>query len=192
MQKFDTNGNYLLQFGSCGSSAGQLSSSYGIAIHNDKAYIADSMNRRISVFHTIGQFYNTFGSDVLGYPRDVAVSADKYLVVAGYNPSCIWTFTLDGHCIGKFGTSGSGRCEFIDPQGITGDLNGFIVVADTFNHRVSIFDQNGKFIHSFGSKGSANGQFNNPRGIAFSPNGSIYFSDYSNKRIQIFSIFSDF
>ena len=189
VQKFDTNGNYLLQFGSKGSSAGQLSSPHGIAIHKDKAYIADYSNKRVSVFHTNGQFYNTFGSDVLGNLEDVAVSADKYLVVAGYEPHCIYTFTLDGHYIGKFGTEGSGMCEFNDPRGITGDLNGFIIVADTNNHRVSIFDEYGGCIHSFGSNGSANGQFIGPRGIALSPNGSIYVSDYGNKRIQIFSDF---
>ena len=189
VQKFDTNSNYLLQFGSNGSSAGQLSGPYGIAIHKDKAYIADYSNKRVSVFHTNGQFYNTFGSDVLGYARDVAVSADKYLVVAGYNPHCIYTFTLDGHYIGKFGTRGSGMCEFNDPRGITGDLNGFIIVADTNNNRVSIFDEHGGCIHSFGSNGSANGQFSGPHGIALSPNGSIYVSDSSNKRIQMFSDF---
>ena len=189
VQKFHTNGNQLLQFGSNGSSAGQLSGPIGIAVHKDKAYIADYNNKRVSVFHTNGQFYKIFGSDVLGHPMDVAVSADKYLVVAGYEPHCIYTFTLDGHYIGKFGTKGSGMCEFNDPYGITGDLNGFIIVADTNNHRVSIFDEHGGCIHSFGSRGSANGQFSSPFGIALSPNGSIYVSDYSNKRIQIFSNF---
>ena len=189
VQKFDTSGNYLLQFGSNGSSAGQLNYPHGIAIHKDKAYIADNSNKRVSVFHTNGQFYNTFGSDVLGYARDVAVSADKYLVVAGYNPCYICTFTLDGHYVGKFGTRGSGMCEFNNPCSITGDLNGFIIVADTNNHRVSIFDEHGGYIHSFGSNGSANGQFSGPHGIALSPNGSIYVSDYDNKRIQIFSDF---
>ena len=189
VQKFDTNSNYLLQFGSNGSRAGRLNYPHGIAIHKDKAYIADCGNKRVSVFHTNGQFYNTFGSDVLGYARDVAVSADKYLVVAGCDPDCIYTFTLDGHYIGKFGTKGSGMCEFNSPYGITGDLNGFIIVADTNNHRVSIFDEHGGCIHSFGSRGSANGQFNRPHGIALSLNGSIHVIDRDNKRIQIFSDF---
>ena len=187
VQKFDTTGNYLLQFGSKGSSAGQLYYPHGIAIHNDMVHIADYHNKHVSVFQTNGQFYDIFGSDVLGYPTDVAVGADKYLVVAGCGPHCIYTFTLDGHYIGKFGTKGSGRCEFNDPQGVTSDLNGFIIVADTSNHRVAIFDKDGNCIHCFGSNGSANGQFNCPYGIALSPNGNIYVSDIDNKRIQIFS-----
>ena len=159
----------------------------GIAIHKDKAYITDNSNKRVSVFHINAQFYNTFASDVLGYPTDVTVCVDKYLVVTGYDPHCIYTFTLDRHYIGKFGTGGSSRCEFNDPSGLTTDLNGFIIVADIGNHRVSIFDKDDNCIHSFGSKGSAKGQFSSPNGIALSPNGSIYVCDYDNKRIQIFS-----
>ena len=187
VQKFDINGNYLLQFGSRGASDGQLDGPYGIAVHNDKVYIADYHNKRVSVFQTNGQFYNTIGSNILGKLEDVAISADKYLVVAGYNPDCIYTFILDGHYIGKFGTKGSGRREFDDPYGIIGDSYGFIIVVDSNNHRVSIFDKHHHCIHCFGSNGSANGQFNCPRGIALSPNGSIYVSDHCNKRIQIFS-----
>ena len=181
VQKLDIHGNYLLQLGSSGSSAGQVRSPMGIAIHKDKAYIADSGNKRISVFQANnGQFYDTFGSDVLGQPKDVAVSTDKYLVVAGQEPNGIYTFTLDGHYVGKFGTQ-RGVCN--SPYGITSDVNGFIIVTDTSNHRVSIFNNKGKHIHQFGF----NGQFNNPRGIALGPDGSIYVCDSSNKRIQIFS-----
>ena len=187
VQKFDTNGNYLQKFGSRGASGGQLYCPDGITVHKDKVYIADYYNKRVSVFQTNGQFYNTIGSDVLGYLEDVAVSADKYLVVTGYEPHCIYTFTLDGNYIGKFGIKGSGRCEFNHPHGIIGDSYGFIIVTDTDNNCVSIFDKHHHCIHCFGSYGSANGQFNIPRGIALSPNGNIYVSDCSNKRIQIFS-----
>ena len=189
VQKFDTNGNYLHKFGSRGASDGQLDGPNGIAVYKDKVYIADYFNKRISVFQTNGQFYNTFGSDVLGYLKGVAVSADKYLIVAGYEPHCIYTFRLDGHYMGKFGTKGSGRCEFNDPRGIIGDSYGFVIVADTHNHRVSIFDKDHNCIHCFGSKGTAIGQFSCPCGIAVSPNGSIYVTDRDNKRIQIYSKF---
>ena len=189
VQKFNTNGNYLDKFGSRGASDGQLDSPIGIAVYKDKVYIADYSNKRVSVFQTNGQFYTTIGSDVLGKLEDVAVSADKYLIVAGYNPDCIYTFRLDGYYLGKFGTKGSGRCEFNDPYGIICDSNGFIIVADSGNHRVSIFDKDHNCIHCFGSNGTANGQFRCPRGIAVSPNGSIYVTDYGNKRIQIFSNF---
>ena len=187
VQKFDTNGNYLLQFGSRGASDGQLYYPYGVTVHNDKVYIADFSNKLISVFQTNGKFCISFGSDQLCRPIDVTVSANNNLLVAEYSNSCIYTYTLDGHYVGKFSAPGSGRGQLQYPYSLTTDLNGFIIVADTFNHRVSIFDKDGKCIHCFGSNGSANGQFNYPRGIAVSPNGSLYVSDLGNKRIQIFS-----
>ena len=187
VQKFDTNGNYLLQFGSQGASDGQLKNPYGVTVHNDKVYIADYSNKRISVFQTNGKFCISFGSDQLGSPIDVTVSANNHLLVADNSNSCIYTYTLDGHYVGKFGTRGTGKDQLQHPHGLTTDLNGFIIVADTHNHRVSIFYKDGKCIHCFGSNGSANGQFNSPLGIAVSPNGSLYVSDNNNKRIQIFS-----
>ena len=189
VQKFDSNGNYLLQFGSEGSSDGQLNNPYGVTVHNDKVYIADYGNKRISVFQTNGKFCISFGSDKLGQPQDIAVSSKRYLVVADYNPHGIYTFTLDGYYVGKFGTQGTGRCEFNDPHSLTTDLNGFILVADTRNHRVLIFDKDNNCMHCFGSNGSSNGQFNTPRGIALSPNGNIYVSDHGNERIQMFSYY---
>ena len=202
VQKFDTNGNYLLHLGSKGASDGQLNYPHmhgvsdgqlnyphGVTVHNDKVYIADYGNKRISVFQTDGKFSISFGSDQLGGPTDVTVSANNHLLVADYSNGCIYTYTLNGRYVGKFGTPGSGRGQLNGPRSLTTDLNGFIIVADTFNHRVSIFDKDHNYIHCFGSYGTANGQFDHPYGIAVSPNGSIYVSDHYNKRIQIFSDF---
>ena len=189
VQKFDTNGNYLLQFGSKGASDGQLNGPYGVTVHNDKVYIADYSNKRISVFQTNGKFCISFGSDQLGGPIDITVSANNHLLVADLTNNCIYTYTLDGHYVRKFSTSGSGRGHLSSPRSLTTDLNGFIIVADRDNHHVSIFDKDHNCIHCFGSNGTANGQFSSPRGIAVSPNGSIYVSDTDNKRIQIFSNF---
>ena len=184
VQKFDTNGNYLLQFGSKGSTDGQLNGPYGIIIHDNKVYVADRGNKRISVFN--GQICFTFGSDHLADASDVAVSSDNQLLVADRSNHCICAFTLDGHYVGKFGALGSGRGQLSSPF-LTTDLNGFIIVAECSNKRVSIFDKYGNHVHCFGSKGSANGQFSDPYGVAVSPNGRIYVSDRGNSRIQIFS-----
>ena len=186
VQKFNTSGDYLLQVGSKGASDGQLSNPLGITVHNNKVYIVEHGNKRISVFQTNGKFCISFGADLLGNPADVAVSADNHLLIADSGDNCIYTFTLDGHYVRKFGTQGSDRGQLNGPHGLATDLNGFIIVADTSNHRVMIFDKDHNNIHCFGSEGSANGQFICPDGIALGPNGSIYVSDTGNKRIQIY------
>jgi len=185
VQKFDINGNYFLQFGGRGSGDGQLSSPNGITTHNGRVYIADCCNDRVSVFQYTGQFCNSFGSDQLGNPYDVAVTVNNHLLVADGTGHRIVTFTLDGQFVGKFGTKGSNRGQLNCPYSIATDNSGSIIVTDN-NHRVSIFDQVGNFTHCFGSRGSADSQFNNPYYVALDPNGSIYVSDYENKRIQIF------
>ena len=186
VQKFDTNNYCLLQFGRKGASDGQLKHPCGITVHCDNVYIADCGNKRISVFQTNGKFCISFGSDQLGGPSDVAVSANNHLLIADYSRSCIYTFTLNGHYVGKFGTKGSGRGQLNGPYSLTTDLYGFIIVADTYNNRVQIFDKDGNCINCFGSSGSRDGEFNYPYGIALSTNGNIYVSDTNNGRIQIF------
>ena len=187
VQKFTIDGKYLLQFGGKGSENGKLQLPRGVAVHNHKVYVTDCNNHRISVFKTDGKFHHTIGSGQLGIPYDVTVNGNNQLLVADYDHHCIYTFTLDGDYVGKFGTKGTGRGQLSGPHVVAVDLYGFILVADTCNYRVSIFDKDGNFVHCFGSKGSAIGQFQCPYGIAVSANGNVYVSDRDNKRIQVFS-----
>ena len=188
VQKFDINGAYLLQFGTQGSGSGQLYYPIGITFHNDKLYVAEHNNQRVSVFHPDGQFSHIIGSGHLKYPWYTAVSSKDQLLVANSGHHCISVFTLDGDYVGKFGArGGTGRGQLCSPVGIATDMSGFILVTDYESNRVSAFDMDGVFIHNFGSKGSDRGQFSYPRGITISPSGEIYISDCSNRRIQIFS-----
>ena len=186
VQKFTIDGQYLLQFGSEGFDNGKLKYPNGLKVHNGNAYVSDRDNKRISVFQTDGVFLHTIGSGQLGRPYDVAVNGNNQLLVVDYDNHCIYTFTLDGDYVGKFGTKGTGTGQLNYPRVVAVDLYGFIVLADAGSHRVSIFDKDYNYINCFGSKGSAIGQFQYPYGIAVSPNGNIYVSDYYNNRIQIF------
>ena len=141
VQKFDTSGKPLVQYGCKGTSDGQLSGPFGVTTHDDKLYVADKGNKRIAVFS--GQFCFTIRSDHLTSPCDVAISPDNELLVADCDTHSICKFTLGGRYLGKFATRGSGRGQLDKPHGLTTDLNGFILVADAGNCRVSIFDKHG-------------------------------------------------
>ena len=188
VQKFTINGDYLLQFGKKGEGNGELDSPSGITVYNDRVFVADQFNHRISVFKCDGQFIHNIWSGQLNCPQHVAVNDNNQLLIIVSNHDYISIFTLDGKYVGKFDKPGSGKGRLSGPSSVTVDLYGFIFVTESSNNnRVSIFDKDGVFIHCFGSHGSGAGQFSDPRGIACSPNGSVYVCDRVNRRIQIFS-----
>ena len=102
IQKFDVIGKYLHHISSNGSGNGQLLGPMGITTHNDKVFVTESSNCRISMFHTNGQFSQIIGKGQLGYPYDVTVNTNNQLLIADTNHHCIYTFTLDGDYVSKF------------------------------------------------------------------------------------------
>lgn len=184
VKKFDICGNFLLCFS---SETEQFDNPLGIAVHEDKVYVTS--NGCVLVFNTDGQFCSKIGSGVLSVtPYDVTIGFNNRLLVADSGFHCIFTFTLDGKYIDKFGTQGVSNSRLNSPHALTIDPDGFILIID-YNHRVSIFNNDGIYLHHFGSKGLETGQFKYPHGIAISPDGKrIFTSDYNNKRVQIFEI----
>ena len=146
VQKFDVNGKYMLQFGHCGSGSGQLYDPIGIVVHNDKVFVAEGSNHRVSVFHFNAQFSHIIGSGQLSNPWGVAVTSNDQLLVADFN-SGIFRFTLDGTYADKFGDGLSWA------NALTTDIHGFILVGEQRSHCVSDFDKDGVFVHRFGSYG---------------------------------------
>ena len=187
VKKFDTNGKFLLQFGSKGNGDGELNGPYGVTTHTDKVYVADFYNNRISVFQAEGHFCFSFGSDHLAGPQDVAISTDDELLFVTDNSNhkiCI--FTLDGRYVKEFGQQGHCEGQLNLPLGIT-TWNRKILVSDK-NHRISIFSEDGRFVYCIGSHGSAEGQLNHPYGITSNLN-SVYVADWVNQRVQIFNLY---
>jgi len=185
VQKFDISGIYLLQYGGRGTEDGQIASPRGIASFEDKIYVAEDGNSRISVFQCLnGEFCFTIGKGQLGNPYDVAI-CNNQLLVADYSHNCINVFMLNGNFVHTIGT---GIGQLSNPWSITTDLNGFVLITEFGNHRVSVFDKFGNCIHRFGTA-SDNCQFNGPYGIALSPSGSVYVCDGSSQKINVFSEF---
>jgi len=45
----------------------------------------------------------------------------------------------DGNLIRTFGGKGQGSGQFKDPAGVVCDEDGFIIIADSRNHRIQVF-----------------------------------------------------
>ena len=97
-----------------------------------------------------------------------------------------------------WGKHGSGGGELEQPRGVAIGPEGFVYVADTFNHRVQKFDPNGKSVTEWGVYGSPGSEdagaivLNEPWGIAVSSDRYVYVADTWNHRIQKFTSEGEF
>jgi sugar lactone lactonase YvrE len=101
------------------------------------------------------------------------------LVSAAHSQS----FTL----INSWGTNGSGPGEFNTAINAKVHNNGYVYIADHYNHNVQRWTTTGQFVDSFGTLGTGNGQFDRPHGMAFDVSGNVYVADQQNMRIQVFN-----
>ena len=148
-----------------------------------------------NLFSSWGQFTlkdDEKGGCYFNNPYGLAVSPDsEYLYIANTYNNNIWVFhtkgaPIYGVVLYKYGNLGKGDGEFDRPFGIAVDKEGYVYIADTYNHRIQKFDKYLKFIKKWGEKGKENGQFNKPCGIAVDNEGNLYVADTHNHRIQKF------
>ncbi|SVC93461.1 uncharacterized protein METZ01_LOCUS346315, partial [marine metagenome] len=84
--------------------------------------------------------------------------------------------------------SGDGESvQLSPPSGFAFTPQGYLVLADDFNHRIQIYDGD-QLLRSFGEKGKENGQFHYPKGIAVDAEENIYVADSWNHRVQKFDL----
>uniref|UniRef100_A0A4W3H378 RING finger protein nhl-1-like n=1 Tax=Callorhinchus milii TaxID=7868 RepID=A0A4W3H378_CALMI len=92
----------------------------------------------------------------------------------------------------KFGSKGSDLGHFTWPRGVAVSPEGWIIIADRYNHRIQIFDRVGRFIRKFGKEGACNGQLSYPWGVTTDGLGFIYVCDKDNHRVQVFTLDGQF
>ncbi len=133
-------------------------------------------------------------------PRDLAVASDGSLYIVDTDNHRIQHIDPTGnvlHIWGSFGDVTIGEAAggtFNQPWGIAIDQQGFVYVADTWNHRIQKFDGEGNFISQWGYFGQAEAPtaFWGPRDIAIDKNNRLFISDTGNKRIVVFDTDGNF
>ncbi|HEY7268661.1 MAG TPA: NHL repeat-containing protein, partial [Dehalococcoidia bacterium] len=105
-------------------------------------------------------------------------------------------FDKDGKFIAQLGGGGTGPGRLNQPWSVVVDNDGFIYVADTWNHRIQKFGPDLKYVAGWGQAyyGPDPGQFGmfGPRDLAFGPDGTLWVSDTGNKRIINYTKNGDF
>ena len=136
VEKFDSKGNYLSQFGSCGSGHGQFNLPTAIAIDGrGNLWVVDTLNNRVQRFDNNGTYLSQFGAFGTGNgqfngPLDIAIDRAENLWVVDSDNGRVQEFDRSGVYLSQFGSTGTRKGQFYQPQGLAIENNDDIWVGD--------------------------------------------------------------
>lgn len=185
IKKFDSDGQFVTQWGANGKGDGQFRLPLGVGVDwQDNVYVTDFNNRRIEKFDSSGTFLLQWATEPNNSPAFIGldqvgnVYIDKFPLrddnyfqkFDGSTGSLVsqWGNTLPSD--GKSGT----RLE-----DIAVDADGNVYAASPLVHSVLKFDNSGKFLTRFGGDASKDGSglFDDPFGVTVDSDGNIYVLD---------------
>jgi len=142
VQKFNSKGEYLNQFGSKGYPAegkGQFAFPSDVAIDSyDNVWVTDSDNNRIEAFSPEGGYLSQFSTEegiYSSFPEGIAIFQGNIWVVES-DQSRVREYSPEGKLLNGFGEEGHEEGQFYIPNGIAVPSAGEVWVADMANHRV--------------------------------------------------------
>ena len=173
IQKFNSDLEYVSEWGDAGNLPGEFRQPCGIAVDStDTVYVADTWNQRVQVFTADGQYVREWGGPYFG-PRGIGVSQDGKVYLADTGNHRIRRFDAEGNEQKTWGGSGSEPGQFKEPDGIAVAADGRVYVADNNNARVQIFDADGTYQAQFPVDGWEPKAFSEPT-MTFTPKGTLF------------------
>lgn len=148
IQKFDRNGNFLLQIGSHGEEPGKFLRPQGIAIDaRDRLWVADACNHRIQIFDvssTNVQLLTTWGTQgaekgELSYPYGIVLGKRGDVLICEFGNDRVQRFSESGESLAIWGRNGKRPGELHQPWSLVEDSQQQVHVLDSYNHRVQSF-----------------------------------------------------
>lgn len=147
---YDSDGNFLSQFGGQGAGAGQFDEPVGLAFDGGgNLYVADTWNQRVQVFSPSSDKSNYTPSlqwDIAGWFSQsldnkpyIAIDQQGHIFATDPDSFRVLEFTSLGEFVRAWGSSGNGTVNFGLPSGITVDNQGRIWVSDSANNRLMRF-----------------------------------------------------
>jgi sugar lactone lactonase YvrE len=168
--------------------AAELVSPVGVALDDQgRAYVADSVQRRIFVLDSEGSLVARLGEGLLERPTGIALDPTRQLLYVVDTLACqVVTLDLSGKEVGRFGQRGAGPGELNAPTFLSVAPDGTLAVADSLNFRVQRFSRDGSPLGAFGQVGDASGDFTRPKGVGTDLRGQVYVADAAFENVQVF------
>lgn len=187
---FDSEGQFLTEFGEEGLGRGRLQIPWDIIINPlERVYVSDIGRHVILCFSLQGKFEFEFTNPRRKnefLPMGMAWERCGILYVTDAAANQVCAFNAEGELKLTMGQEGNKEGELQQPVDIAVS-EGKLFIVDSGNFRIQVFDKQGRYLHKFGAAGSGPGEFSLPKSIEIDSRGQIYISDIGNRKIQIFS-----
>lgn len=193
IQKFDSNGRFIIKWGSKGIADGQFNNfGYYLGIDGgNNVYIVDNLYgssglSRIQKFDSNGSFLSKWSLSSENGINGLTVDAMGNTYILTYRN--IMKYGNSGQVLATYGEFGSKDGQLNNPRAITIDSQGNLFVADELNDRVTKFNNQGQAAGYWGNRASSTdpGKFIILGGVAVDNQNHLQALDEFNHRIQVF------
>ncbi len=132
--KFNSEGKFILEWGTKGNNKGEFNLPHGITIdNNDIIYVADRENARIQLFDTNGNFIRYWEN--VGYPYGIKYF-NGFIYISDARNEKIKKINLKGEILWEVGSPGKSEGQFGWAHGLDIDSDGNIYVSEILNWRI--------------------------------------------------------
>jgi DNA-binding beta-propeller fold protein YncE len=136
-------GELLKSFANAGSDFGNLNYPKGIAVDDQKVYVADTNNVRVQVYEKNGKHLVQANANALkvGMPAGLSLSQSGELFLVDSFSSRVNVYDTNLKFISTIGQKGTAEGQLSFPVGVAVDQFDKVYIADTANNRISIFQR---------------------------------------------------
>jgi DNA-binding beta-propeller fold protein YncE len=151
-------------------------------------YVADTGNRRIQVFSSVGHYLFSFGSSgsapgQFQEPSSVAIGPGGKVYVSDFWNQRIQEFTASGRYLRSWSVPDWQAHTYDEPYLAVDPRSGRVFATDPHGQRVMEYTPTGRLVGAFGL-----GHLSVPIGIAVLPGGRIAVGDAASSHVLVFQV----
>ncbi len=180
---FNSDGEKILSFGSCGIQPEELLNPSGVAVNGD-GHLLVACHYSIKKFTLKGELVQEYGGAMapdsderkLQAPSALVIAPNGNVYISEMSTHKVKIFDSDLNFISSFTNAcpdlGSGHLNM--PQGLAVNSEGEVYVADLVNCVIQVFSGDGDFLFKFGKSGAGAGSTPTPCSIAIDEGDNVY------------------